>query len=73
MIFFESSFDKIATHNGQLNAPSVSNENRLEILNDYEKYGYEYVNDKFEKNLSLKNKIKMYVPTFAYKIKRKFK
>lgn len=73
LIFFESSFDKIAAHNGQLNAPSVPKGNRLEILNDYEKYGYEYINDKFEKNLSLKNKLKMYVPTFVYKIKRKFK
>lgn len=49
-----SSIEKVARHNGQLNRPSKHSDQRSQILSLYEKYGYEAVDKWYYKSLGWK-------------------
>lgn len=66
LTLYNSTFDKVRNHNKQLNSPSQFSNNREEILDIYNNYGYDGIEAWFRKKrgfklyiIKLKNKIKI--------------
>lgn len=73
LVIYKSNFEKVRKHNVQLNHPCVMKEERKQLLDDYEKEGYEAIEKFYKHKYGKKNFIKNIWFKIPKKIRRLIK